>query len=181
MGSFTPTPSTEWVSRSKAGVASRIVRAVILLHPRFGHSYVRHHVQIVFLGIEEKLGAVTSAILGAIVCQWDAVGVFEPGLLRLNENFVKVAGSCAKEGEGEVFVRDGRGDRGDGVPESQGWFCCYRMFSLKRAVDVQSTEFLVDRIMFCLDALASGAYELNTSGTFTVEASLDVSCEHRLN
>ena len=148
------------------------------MYPRFGHGSVRHHVEIVFVGIEEKLGAVTRA---GLVCQWNVGVVFEPGLRRLDENFVEVAAPCAQEGEGEIFVRNGRGNRGYGVPESQGWFCCYRMFSLKRGVDVKSTEFLIDRVMFCLDALVGGTYELDTSGTFTVEASLDVACEHRLN
>ena len=78
-GFFTPAPATEWVSRSKAVVASGIVGAVILLDPRFGHGSVRHHVEIVFVGIEEKLGAVTRA--GASqVCQWNVGVVFEPGL-----------------------------------------------------------------------------------------------------
>ena len=142
IGSITAAPATEWVSRSKAVVASRIVRAVILLHPHFRHSSVRHHVQIFFLGIEKKLGTVTGAIIGAMGCQWDVRVVFEPRLLRLNQNFVKVATACPEEGECEVFVRNCRRDRGYRFPypECHGWFCCYRKFSFKRAVYVKSTE-----------------------------------------
>ena len=106
-GFFAPAPTTERVSRSEAIVARRIVRAVILLYPRFGHGSVRHHVEIVFVGIEEKLGAVTRA---GLVCQWNVGVVLEPGRRRLNENFVEVAAACAEKGEGEIFVRNSRGN-----------------------------------------------------------------------
>merc|ERR1712130_416855 len=65
-GFFTATPSTEWISCLKALVASGIVGAVILQHPSLGHTSFGHHVQILLLRIEEKLGSLTRVHEGGI-------------------------------------------------------------------------------------------------------------------
>ena len=65
-----------------------------------------------FLGVQEKLGGVTGAIIRAMGCQSEVGVVFESRLLRFNENFLKVAASCAQEGEGA---------RGGGVLLTLSW------------------------------------------------------------